>query len=129
MAKLPTKKVPRIPLEAWEKIVEESNSANMILNHPEFKFLLKYLQTAKDSSISLIAHNSVKDVLETTTTKDGYSKTLKSSKEEQLNEIAGQIKFIEKLLTDLNTFSGLKAEYEKRAKNKELIIEIDKEDA
>jgi hypothetical protein len=77
----------------------------------------------------MVATNSIKDVLETTTYKDGNSRTIKTSKEEQLNEIAGVIKFIDKIFTDLDTLSKQKDEYLKLADRKQINIEVDKENA
>jgi hypothetical protein len=127
MDKIPNKVIPTIPVEEWEKIVSESDSANKILNSPDFEFLRKYLKNVKDSSILLVATNAIKDVMETQTSANGYSKSIKTTKEEQLNEIAGCIKFIDKLFTDLESFSKQKDEYLKKADEKAVIIQIDKE--
>jgi hypothetical protein len=91
MNKLPKKEIPVVPVEEWEKIVTESASANKILNSPDFVFLRDYLNRSKESAILLVATNSIKDVLETQVGEHGYSKTIKTTKEEQLNEIAGCI--------------------------------------
>lgn len=128
-SKIPEKVIPTIPVEEWEKIVLESQSANKILNSPDFVFLRDYLKRAKDSAILMVATNSIKDVLETVNYKDGGSKTIKTTKEEQLNEIAGCIKFIDKLFADLETLSKEESEYLKLADDKKVIIEVTKEDA
>lgn len=125
--KIPEKEIPTIPVEEWEKIVLESQSANKILNSPDFIFLRDYLKKAKESAILLVATNAVKDVLETQQGDNGYSKTVKTTKEEQLNEIAGYIKFIDKLFADLKTLSNQEAEYLKLADEKKLNIEVTKE--
>lgn len=129
--KIPEKAIPTIPVEEWEKIVLESQSANKILNSPDFIFLRDYLKKAKESAILMVATNSVKDVLETFGGSPGsnYSKTIKTTKEEQLNEIAGCIKFIDKLFADLETLSKEESEYLKLADEKKVIIEVTKEDA
>lgn len=128
---IPEKVIPTIPVEEWERIVLESQSANKILNSPDFIFLRDYLKKAKESAILMVATNSVKDVLETYGGAPGtnYSKTIKTTKEEQLNEIAGCIKFIDKLFADLETLSKEESEYLKLADEKKVIIEVTKEDA
>lgn len=125
--KIPQKEVPTIPVEDWERIVTESTSAKKILESPDFEFLLDYLNKAKESAILMVATNSIKDVLETVTYPEG-SKTYKTTKEEQLNEIAGCIKFIDKIFADLKGFAGQEDEYLKMAEENKLIIEVSKED-
>jgi len=128
MNKLPTKEIPIIPVQEWEKICSESESANKLLNNSDFSFLRDYLNKAKESVILMVSTNSVKDVLETQIGDNGYSKTIKTTKEEQLNEIAGCIKFIDKLFADLKILSNQEAEYLKLADEKKLIIGVSKED-
>lgn len=128
-SKIPERVIPTIPVEEWEKIVLESQSANKILNSPDFVFLRDYLKKAKESAILMVATNSIHDVLETVNYKDGGSKTIKTTKEEQLNEIAGCIKFIDKIFVDLEGFSKEESEYLKLADDKKVIIEVTKEDA
>jgi len=127
MNKLPTKEIPIIPVQEWEKICSESESANKLLNNSDFSFLRDYLNKAKESVILMVSTNSVKDVLETQIGDNGYSKTIKTTKEEQLNEIAGCIKFIDKLFADLKILSNREAEYLKLADEKKLIIGVSKE--
>ena len=128
MNKLPTKEIPIIPVQEWEKICSESESANKLLNNSDFSFLRDYLNKAKESVVLMVSTNSVKDVLETQIGDNGYSKTIKTTKEEQLNEIAGCIKFIDKLFADLKILSNREAEYLKLADEKKLIIGVSKED-
>ena len=127
MNKLPTKEIPIIPVQEWEKICSESESANKLLNNSDFSFLRDYLNKAKESVILMVSTNSVKDVFETQVGDNGYSKTIKTTKEEQLNEIAGCIKFIDKLFADLKILSNREAEYLKLADEKKLIIGVSKE--
>jgi hypothetical protein len=133
MNSIPEKQIPTIPVGEWEKIVRESDSANKILNNDDFSFLRDYLRKAKDSAILLVATNQIHDVLETYGGGGGgnnnYSKTIKTTKEEQLNEIAGCIKFIDKLFADLETLSKQESEYLKLAEENKVIIEVTKEDA
>jgi len=121
--------LPHIPVEEWEKIIESSTCANRILNDPQFSFFLEYLKTARSSAIELIATNAIKEVIETVTNPaEGYSKTIKVTKEEQVNEVAGKIKFIDQLLTDLGRFATEKTEYEKKATEGQIVIDVDRED-
>ena len=124
---VPKKTIPTIPVEDWERICRESDAANKILNSDDFTFLRDYLTNSKSSAINLVATNAIKDIVETQTQKDGYSKSIKTTKEEQLNEIAGCIKFIDKLFNDLDIFSKQKEEYLKKSEENQLIIEVDKE--
>jgi hypothetical protein len=131
ISKIPLRQIPSIPVEEWEKIVHESASANKILNSPDFGFLREYLNKSKDSAVILVATNGVHDVLESYGGGDGsqYTKTIKTTKEEQLNEIAGCIKFIDKLFSDLKELSEQESKYLKLADEKKVIIEVSKEDA
>lgn len=127
-SKIPQKTIPTIPIEEWEKITTESESASKLLNNPKFSFLLDYLKNAKESAILLVATNSIKDVVETQSdNKTGYSKSIKTTKEEQLNEIAGCIKFIDKFTADLGTLAKQKDEYQKLADEGKVNIETTKE--
>lgn len=127
--KIPSKNIPTIPVIEWEKIVRESESANKILTNSDFEFLRDYLHKAKDSIILLFATNSIKDLVETESNPTtGYSKSIKTTKEEQMNEMAGVIKFIDKLFLDLEELSKQKERYLELAKKKEVNILVDKED-
>lgn len=124
MKNIPEVKLPVIDGHTWDKICNESNAANKILNSEDFDFLRTYLKNSKDSAIMLVATNSVKDVVETQSdNKTGYSKSIKTTKEEQLNEIAGCIKFIDKLFADLEQLSKQKDEYLKLSNEGKLKIE------
>lgn len=128
--KIPTKTIPTIPVIEWEKIVKESESAHKILTSSDFTFLRDYLHKAKDSIVMLFATNAIKDLVETeTNSQTGYSKSIKTTKEEQMNEMAGVIKFIDKLFCDLDELSRQKDKYLELADKKEVNILVDKEDA
>lgn len=129
MKNTPKTKIPTIPVADWEKIVNESRNSKKILESEEFAFLRDYLHKAKESCINMVATNSIKDIVETNTDpKSGYSKSIKTSKEEQLNEIAGCIKFIDKIFVDLEAFSKQEKEYLKAANDKKVNIETTIED-
>jgi len=127
--RLPRKEIPSIPVNEWEKICAESDSASKLLNSEDFAFLRDYLHKSKTSIIELFATNAIKDVVETQTSKDGYSKSIKTTKEEQMNEMAGVIKFIDKFFVDLEQLSNQKKKYLELAEKKEINILVDKEDA
>jgi hypothetical protein len=132
MSTTETKTISTIPVEDWERIVSESDSANKLLNSPDFSFLRDYLHKAKESAIMLVATNQVHDVLETTGGGSGmttFQKTIKTTKEEQISEIAGCIKFIDKLFSDLEQYSKQKDEYLKLSEEKKINIEVTKENA
>lgn len=129
ISKIPKNEIPTVPVKEWEKIVSESKSAHKLLNSPDFQFFRDYLRRTKDSAILLVATNSIKDVLETQTGENGYSSTIKTTKEEQLNEIAGCIKFVDKLVSDLDILSKQEQEYLKLASEKKINIEVTIEDA
>lgn len=127
--KIPNKVIPTIPVQEWEKICTESDSANKLLVATDFEFLRDYLKKAKESIILLFATNSIKDVVETNTdSTTGYSKSVKTTKEEQMNEMAGVIKFIDKFFNDLKELSEQKGKYLELSNKKEINIEVDKED-
>jgi hypothetical protein len=126
--KLPQKETPTIPAEDWEKLVVESDASKELMDSSKFKFFREYFKNAKDSAIMLVATNAIKDVVETNSDpKTGYSKSIKTTKEEQLNEIAGVIKFIDKLLGDFETLAREKDTYLKMEEEKKVVIEVSKE--
>lgn len=133
--KLPKKEIPIIGVEDWERIVAESEGASELLNSPKFAFFREYLDNIKNSILRLIATNSVKEVVEYVHAPGGgvgqpsqIASTIKTTKEEQLNELAGQFKMVEKIIKDLTAFSIQKEEYEKKAEEKAVIIAVSKED-
>ena len=126
--KTPLPKIPTIPSMEWDKIVTESQASHELLTASKFQFFRTYLENAKQSILLKIANNDVKDVVETITDpKTNYSKTFKTTKEEQLNEMAGEFKFITKLLSDLSTLSQQETEYMKLQDKRRVVIELSKE--
>lgn len=127
--KIPEKEIHKISSMEWEKIIGESKSAEALLSSEKFSFFRDYIKNSKNSLIMLVATNSVKDLVETQTGQDGYSKSIKTTKEEQLHEIAGCLKFIDKFMGDLLEISKQEERYLEMEKNKRVIIELSKEDA
>lgn len=126
--KLPKKVIPMIEVEDWERIVAESEGAQALLTDPKFSFFRDYLNNIKSSILELIATNSIKDVVEMIPDQAGGSRSIKTSRDEQLYEIGGKYKLINQIFKDLAVFASQKDEYEKKADEKQIIIAVTKED-
>lgn len=97
-------------------IKEEAEAARKLLELPEFQFFRDYLKNTQKSIIDLFVCNRIKGVRETTTDDNGVTKEFETTKQEQLDELAGQYKFIETMFQDLRNFVDLPNELEKAKK-------------
>jgi len=127
--KIPKKEILTIEVEDWERICAESDGANKLLNDPQFSFFREYLANTKKSILEALAKDIAKDLMVTTVDQFGNSSSKKTTKYEQLEEMSGKYKLVEKIFGDLGAFASQKEEYEKKAKEGQVIIAVSKEDA
>jgi hypothetical protein len=96
------------------RIKEEGEAAKELLESEQFLFFREYLNDLKKSIVEIIINNRVKKVRESVTDQNtGVTKELETSKEEQMNELSGQYKLIERIFQDLTVFAVLPEELEK----------------
>lgn len=111
--KLLTQEKIKVNAEDVATIKEESESAKMLLESPEFQFFRDYLRTAQKSIMDLFVNNRIKKVKESHTDDVGVTREYETTRQEQLDEASGQYKFIDTIFHDLAVFAELPKELEK----------------
>lgn len=94
-----------ITQKEYNQIREQSESAQTFLESATFKFIREYLQNSLSSIENSILNNTIRDVTERVT----IGQTLKdffTPKQVQVDELAGQYKFINKFMTDMQIYAN-----------------------
>jgi hypothetical protein len=99
--KTPQSIIQKVNPKEWEQLKDDAEAAREILEDPKFQFFRDYLETAKKSIIDYFVQNRIRPVEDTVKTPKGGEKTLITTKQEQLDELSGQYKFIENMVLDL----------------------------
>ena len=116
-----------VSAEDVEKVKADAESATRLLEAPEFEFFRLYLTNAQKSITEVFVQNRIKKVTESITDQTGVTKTMETTKEEQLNELSGQYNFIETLLQDLRAYADLPKELEEAKKTGSIDVSEGKE--
>ena len=88
----------------YDQIKTQSESARAFLESATFDFIREYLKNSLSSIESSILNNTIRDVTERVT----IGQTLKdffTPKQVQVDELAGQYKFITKFMGDMQIFA------------------------
>lgn len=92
----------RISKQEYDEINEQASAAKELLEDQRFQFYRDYLKEARQSIESSILNNTVREVQESVSITQTIVKTFITPKKQQLDELSGQYKFIEKLENDLH---------------------------
>lgn len=114
--RVPKAEIPKVDNQEWEQFKDDAEAAKELLEDPRFKFFRDYLDTAKQSIVDYFVKNRIRPVDQTVPLEQGGQKTLHTTKEEQLDELSGQYKFIEQMLGDLRAVVNAPKEAETAAK-------------
>lgn len=121
MPKLPSDK-KKITAEEWEQVKADAEAAKEILEGPQFAFLRKYLDSAKNSILQTFATEAINDACIQTNIGDA-TKVVQYPAKKEYSHLAGQYKFIEQLLRDLTTISKFPEDARKLMKQNRLELE------
>lgn len=91
--------------QEYDKIRDQSESAQAFLESATFDFIREYLENATSSIEHSILNNTVKDVTERVT----IGQTIKdffTPKEVQVDELVGQYKFINRFIGDMQAYAN-----------------------
>lgn len=94
-----------ITQKEYDQIREQSESAQTFLESATFEFIREYLRNSLSSIENSILNNTVRDVTERVT----IGQTLKdffTPKQVQVDELAGQYKFISNFMADMNIYAN-----------------------
>lgn len=113
----------RITQEEFQEVEDQSRSAHSLLKDPQFSFAQEYINNSLKSIEDSILNNTVHDVTERVTITQSTQKDLFIPKEEQINELCGQYKWIKKFLADMEYFSTMKENLDKAIEKGDVIVE------
>lgn len=111
--------VQNISQPVWEDIEKRALIAEQIKSSPAYDLLLENLNKAKD----IVLENRVHEVQEHRTISKGLKKVFITPREEQLNELSGQIKFINLFMREIDQWINRKRDFEKMESEGSVTIE------
>lgn len=131
-----TRKVPtnkqKISADNWEKMLSEAETAKEFLTDKKFEFIRKYLSASQSSILERFARESINDVTiqDTQMSQDGsgVSRTVTIPAKKEYSHLAGEFKFIERFINDLQKIVELPIQAKNDVKNGSLIVDEVKED-
>lgn len=115
-------KKPTIPAEEWEKLKDDAEAATELLTHPRFKFVQDYFSNAQGSILQTFAKQSINDVCIEQSVGETTKKKLYIPAKKEYSHLAGQYKFIEQFINDMQVIISYPDEA--RKKMKEGVLEI-----
>ena len=107
--------------EEVDMIRSEGHAADMILNSNELKPIRDYLKTAMNDILTMYAKQSIYDVTEEYKVGDILKKMFFPAKKEY-TMLAGEYRFIERLLGHLEQSSLIAKELDAKIKNEEIEV-------
>lgn len=113
----------KITQEEYDRVTREAQAASELLTEERFEFLRDYLKGAALSIESSILNNTVRDVTEEVTITESIKRHFFSPKSVQIDELAGQYKFISQLLSDLENLANLKKDLDAQLEAKRVVVE------
>lgn len=107
----------------YDKIVDEGAVAWEILNDDRFEFVRLLIETPRNYARESILNNTITDVSEEVTISERIKKIFFKPKREQIDELVGQYKVINKFLSDLEDRVATKEQLERGVANDTIIIQ------
>jgi hypothetical protein len=115
--------IQKISKQEADRVKDEADTAEEFLTAPRFKFLRDYLNSVKEYAQKTILENNIHEVREINTISDRLSKIFIVPKKEQIDELSGQYKLINKIFADLNRFMEMKRELNEALEKKKVKID------
>lgn len=106
----------------WEDIVNRFNYASKVVEQQSP--ILALLESDLEKAKQIVTENRIHDVQEVKTITKGLKKIFMTPREEQLNELVGQIKYLKGFLAEMHSWVDRKVELERLAG--EGLIEIER---
>ncbi len=100
----------KITQEQYDRVVDQAAAAQEFLTDERYAFLLGYLESGLHSVEHAILNNTVREVTEIVPITDKITRMFKTPKKEQVDELAGQYKYITKLLADWRMYITIREE-------------------
>lgn len=104
-----TKKT-QITQEEYQKVEEQSLAAKELLEDPRFEFLRTYIQNSITSAEQTILNNTLREVQEVVPISEKVTRIFKTPKKVQVDELAGQYKWVKQFQDDLKYFASQQEE-------------------
>lgn len=103
--------------DEYYEIREQSRYAKEFLESDNFAFIRKYLDEALSSIENTILDNTIRDVTESVTITPSIVKKFFTPKKVQVDELAGQHRFLKKFISDMQYYASLIDNLEKEIKS------------
>lgn len=113
----------KISRDEYEKITSQAVAARYFLENPQFKFIIDYIKSGKDSARDHILNNTVTDVTEKVTISDRIKKSFFTPKQVQLDEIKGVYRWTRDFINEMERIAKLDAEIDRKVGLEQLIID------
>lgn len=108
----------RLTQDQWDQIQVESDAATELLQHDKFVFVREYLSNTKKSIEQTFLRQSINDAaIEENTITNGVVERVKRiflPAKKEYSHLAGEYKFIERFLADMEKFSALAKDAQKQ---------------
>lgn len=108
--------------EEYDKIIDEGTIAWRILNDDEFEFVRLILKSAKNYAKESILNNTITDVSEEATVSDTVKRIFSRKKKEQVDELVGQYKLVNRFFDELQERVDTKDSLEKGLADDKIVI-------
>lgn len=110
-----------ITFEEWELVMDKYNQAQAFLSEESFihQIMLEDLEKVK----TIIFENRVHEVHENKKITDNFRKIFITSKQEQVDELVGQVKYIQGILDTVKSWIEMKEELEAMEAQGKITIE------
>jgi hypothetical protein len=116
----------RVTQDEIDRIRAEAKAAMALLTDPEFESVRTYLEQAKEDILHMHAKQSIYDVEEEYKVGDTIRRLFMPAKKEY-TMLAGEYRFIERFVSDLNVKIRLAKDMEEKIQKEELEVVDDRE--
>ena len=112
-----------ISLEEYNDVEKTSLAAKELLEDERFKFLRDYLTNGATSAETQILNNAIREYQDVVPLTEKVTRIFKTPKKVQVDELAGQYKWIKQFLSDMEHLASLKDQYDEGVESGLVILE------
>lgn len=113
----------RISLEEYQTTEAEAKAAKEFLEDERFQFIRDYINNSLTSAEQAVLNNTIREVQEIVPISEKLTRIFKQPKKEQVDELAGQYKWIKKFMSDMEFFARGKEDMDDAIEKKVVILE------